>query len=519
MELSLPNINFQRRAIVLVASVLLFRLLYAFFFATNPVGDEAYYWDWGRQLDYGYYSKPPMIAWLYALVDWIGQGSLFSIRATAAILGTLPVLIFFRFCESLFDSRTAWMGVLLSFAAPANSVLSFFLTIDAPLMLCWTVALTALWQYVKGQEGLGNLLLLFAALALGHLSKQMMMVFPVLAILFFALHRETRPFLRRPSLWLVLFGSYLSLLPPLVWNMQHDWITFKHTGHHFETDSKGAFNILVNFKYFFEFLGTQFAVLSPIAGFAVLSLCLSGLPLLARAEKPIRFLLTFSALPVAAMLLLALRQELQPNWPAVFYIGGMALAAGWYNAKFAFAFPPVKWRWFFPIAITLGGSMAVLFYLAPVLFAATGNSGHALDPNRRLMGHDVVAAEFEKIRRSIPNADEMIIVALGHRDVTSELAFALPDQPRVYRWDSEGRISSQYEMWNNPVEDGFSGRDCLILAPNSSNLDERFAKGFASVEKVGEFRVSFGREDSRSRTYSVFRGKDINFWPDGSVLK
>ena len=26
--------------------------------------DEAQYWLWSRTLDWGYYSKPPMIAWL-----------------------------------------------------------------------------------------------------------------------------------------------------------------------------------------------------------------------------------------------------------------------------------------------------------------------------------------------------------------------------------------------------------------------------------------------------------------------
>ena len=36
-------------------------------------GDEAQYWDWAQDLDWGYYSKPPIVAW--------------SIAATTAILG------------------------------------------------------------------------------------------------------------------------------------------------------------------------------------------------------------------------------------------------------------------------------------------------------------------------------------------------------------------------------------------------------------------------------------------------
>ena len=34
-------------------------------------GDEAYYWDWGRQPDWGYYSKPPMIGWMMGVIGWL----------------------------------------------------------------------------------------------------------------------------------------------------------------------------------------------------------------------------------------------------------------------------------------------------------------------------------------------------------------------------------------------------------------------------------------------------------------
>ena len=34
-------------------------------------GDEAYYWDWGRRPDWGYYSKPPMIGWMMGAIGWL----------------------------------------------------------------------------------------------------------------------------------------------------------------------------------------------------------------------------------------------------------------------------------------------------------------------------------------------------------------------------------------------------------------------------------------------------------------
>ncbi|HHD78267.1 MAG TPA: hypothetical protein ENK98_01290, partial [Epsilonproteobacteria bacterium] len=39
--------------------------------------DEAYYWVWSQNFDWGYYSKPPMIAWVISLATGLaGESSL-----------------------------------------------------------------------------------------------------------------------------------------------------------------------------------------------------------------------------------------------------------------------------------------------------------------------------------------------------------------------------------------------------------------------------------------------------------
>lgn len=514
MQTATDTTSYHRRVILLTGAVLLFRLLYAAFFAKNPAGDEAYYWDWGRQLDYGYYSKPPFIAWLYAFVDWIGQGSLFAIRATAAVLGTASLYLLYQLATSLFDSRTGWIAVILGLVAPANSVLSFFLTIDAPLVFCWTVALWMFWRYVSGTGRGGSLCLLFIALAIGHLCKQMMMVFPVLAILFLATHAGTRPLLRRPALWATLLGSYLALLPPLIWNARHDWITFKHTSHHFEVKSDGGNAFLEHAGDFFSFLGSQFGVLSPGTAYILFSLSLAGLFAVRRSAKPVRYLLVFGAIPITVMLVMALRQEMQPNWAAVYYVSGLVLTAGWYAGRIESSYPPPRLRRLFPVTVGMGTFLVCYFYFSPLIFTALGRPGHKADPNRRLMGHDLVAEQFETIRRTLPDAKDHFLVALGHRDVTSELAFGLPDQPRVYRWESGIGISSQYEMWNNPVEDGLAGKNGLILVPESSTLPAPFTEAFQEVQKRGEFEVAFGFDNRK--LFSVYEGRNLLVWPKGT---
>lgn len=513
MSSSSLQANYVKRALWLFAIVLAFRVVYAWFVPESPAGDEAYYWDWGRQLDYGYYSKPPFIAWLYAFTDWIGNGTLFGIRAMAAVLGTASALVLFFLTSALFDRKTGWIALLLAFSTPANSALSFFLTIDAPLVLLWTSSLYLLWRYLSGRGGAGVLALLFLTLGLGHLSKQMMMIFPILTLVYCALQSETRHFLKRPALLGVLFGSYLSLLPPIIWNAQNDWITFKHTSHHFEVGDVGESVILTRIGEFFTFVGTQFGVLGPAAAFLVLSLCLTGIWFIRRYDAPVRFALTFSSIPLLGMLVLAARQELQPNWPAVFYISAIALLAGWYSGKATLTrFPPFSWKKLLPVTLALGYALVAYFYIAPFVFKAAGIEGHKADPVRRMLGHKDLVERVQSIRAEQPDAEDMFIAALGHRDVVSFLAFHLPDQPeRVYGWSEDGVIHSQYVLWNNPSDDGYNGKDGLVVVPHYIKLPDVFSSAFESTEILDEFEIAYGY--NKKIRYSVFRCNKLKQWP------
>lgn len=500
------------RVLFLVAIVLVLRLVYAALFAENPAGDEAYYWDWGRRLDYGYYSKPPFIAWLYALVDWIGGGSLFAIRATAALLGTGSLLLLHRLAYDLFDARTAWIALLLGLATPANAVLSFFLTIDAPLVVCWSTALIAFWRHVTGPASWKHMPTLFVALSVGHLCKQMMMVFPILAVLFLATSGETRSHLKRGSFWLILFGSYLSLIPPLLWNARHDWITFQHTGHHFEVKESGGSPIVERLGDFLSFLGTQLGVLSPGTAFLVFALCLGGLRFLSRAPRPQRYLLVFGALPLAFMLLLSLRQALQPNWAAVFYLPGIVLVAGWYADRVPARFPPGSWKRLLPATLSVGFLLCGFFYAAPPVFKASGSPGHPLDPNRRLSGYESLSREVEAVRGRLPGgADAPFLLVVGHRDYASQLAFGLPDQPRVYNLDLRPGIDSQYEMWNRTGNPELLGRNGLVLLPATDRFPRVLRPVFESSEPLGTIHVRLQDEE---KVFSLFLGKNLRAWPE-----
>src|SRR5579863_10704572 len=73
----------------MLAAALAITLLRLLWLAVQPAGlypDEAQYWLWSRHLAFGYYSKPPLVAWLIALTIAAFGDSEFAIRLPAPLL-------------------------------------------------------------------------------------------------------------------------------------------------------------------------------------------------------------------------------------------------------------------------------------------------------------------------------------------------------------------------------------------------------------------------------------------------
>src|ERR1700681_3909440 len=85
-------------ALLLIGTAACLRLCYlAFYCPLDLAPDEAHYWDWSRQLDWSYYSKGPLVAWLIrAGTELAGPWSerltgspVLAVRLPAVICGSL----------------------------------------------------------------------------------------------------------------------------------------------------------------------------------------------------------------------------------------------------------------------------------------------------------------------------------------------------------------------------------------------------------------------------------------------
>ena len=80
--------------------------------------EEAQYWTWSQNLDWGYYSKPPGIAWMIWLsTQWLGNTEL-RVRAGSLMVGSLiPLLVYFMAqCCRLIPIACFWTGIMIAFS-------------------------------------------------------------------------------------------------------------------------------------------------------------------------------------------------------------------------------------------------------------------------------------------------------------------------------------------------------------------------------------------------------------------
>jgi 4-amino-4-deoxy-L-arabinose transferase-like glycosyltransferase len=500
--------RWDRRVCWLLAGLLLFRLAYLVLVPLDLVHDEAYYWEWSRQLDWGYYSKPPGVAWLIALATRLGASSPFWVRLPAAVLSTAALSFIYLLGKQIYGPRAGFWAALLAAATPGNAALGVVMTIDAPLMFFWSAALYGCWRMLESADRRWQWTVLTAcAVGLGMLCKQTMLAFPALALLLVVCHPGYRPALRRPSFWLCGVAAMAFLFPVAWWNSRHGWITIAHTREHFAGATP---SITRRAADCLEFLASQLAVVSPLTWLLAMLILVAVVTQRKRLDRAEWYLAVFSGLPLAGVMLLSLRQRLEANWPSPFYVSAMILVAGAAACPRRLRLPQFAlYR-----AVTVGLAFAGVTYAIPFLTSGLGWQGTRLDPVVRMWGWRELGREVGQHLQTLPRPERTLVLVRSERAAASELAFYLPGQPRVYLWKPTPQIRSQYDVWGLPGDRW--GWDALIVS-RKRLLDERLATSFARCHKVGQVVVPIG--NGRRHCYHLWRGEHLLGWSAQPALR
>src|SRR5262249_43930370 len=186
--------------------------------------DEAHYWDWSRHLDWSYYSKGPLVAYLIRIScmsagNWaraLTGSEMLAVRLPAVCCGLLLLIGLYILTVQVYQwHKLGFAVVLAALALPPVTVGATLMTIDAPYTCCWAWALVCGFRAVFRRSAWAwPLTGLFVGL--GILAKYIMLLwFPSIG-LFLLFDPERRRLLMRPGFWVMTAVSAACCLPILV---------------------------------------------------------------------------------------------------------------------------------------------------------------------------------------------------------------------------------------------------------------------------------------------------------------
>jgi 4-amino-4-deoxy-L-arabinose transferase-like glycosyltransferase len=249
-----------RTAIALTASCLLALAIWRFFVASVlPFSiDEAYYVAWSKTPDWGYWTKPPFIAWAIGAARWVcGESTgcvrsvaLLSFPLTSAIVGLLT----WRMSTNVWAAASA---AILFATLPLGMFYGIAATTDALLLLCWAAAMWSLLEALHGKPWAW--IALGVCIGLGMLAKYSMAVIG-LSIVLTLLHSDWRAQFKKPWPYLSALVALLVFAPNIAWNLANQMPTFSHTA----DISRGGNSYGLNWQSLFEFEAAQVIVGGPL---------------------------------------------------------------------------------------------------------------------------------------------------------------------------------------------------------------------------------------------------------------
>jgi 4-amino-4-deoxy-L-arabinose transferase-like glycosyltransferase len=362
VESAAPNRMQEVRLAALLAVGLTFARVAALF--RSPLElypDEAQYWLWSRTLDFGYYSKPPMIAWAIWATTAMGGDAEAWVRLSAALFQGGATFVVFLIGRRLYGGAVGLAGAALYALMPGVQLSALVAATDAPLLFFLSLAILA-YVSLAAAQGRRRVLValgLGAALGLAFLSKYAAVYFLAGAAAHLAVSARARAAWTPAAAAAAVFAFAAIVAPNLAWNAAHGFATLHHTAANAAWSGVRLFNL----GALAAFLGSQFGVFGPIPlGALTLGVALAFVR--RRLQPPDLTLLCFTLPPLAIVTAQAFISRANANWSGAAYLTGAVLAAAWL----------VRWRarrWLIA-AIAMQAAVA-LVVLAVVLQPSLGD--------------------------------------------------------------------------------------------------------------------------------------------------
>ncbi|MFN0116610.1 MAG: ArnT family glycosyltransferase [Paracoccaceae bacterium] len=403
-------------ALALVGAVTLWRVALLAGMRLDLFVDESQYWLWSRTLDWGYYSKPPLIAWVIRVFTTVGGDGAFWIRLPGPLCHAVTALILGLLARRLAGDRAAFWTAAAYVTTPFAAMGSVFLSTDTVMAPFFALALL-FWLRLTETRLSRFALLAGAAAGLAFLAKYA----AVYALLGMALAAAVPGFRIGWRNAGVLIASFLVIAAPnLIWNATHGFATLNHTADNVAWVKDGATGGGLNPGGAAEFLAAQFLVFGPVLFAALLAS-------VGTRRADLRVLALMSLPIVLVVALQALLSRAYANWAVAAYFAGTLLAVLMLLNR------PALLR----VSLALGLAVAVALPLLPFFPGLAFGDRPLLHRylGRAALSEAIIAQARFHGAATVVAENRDVLADLFHTGRDSKLAFrALPPEgaPRSY---------------------------------------------------------------------------------------
>ena len=473
--------NYLALLLLCLSALLAFRLVALKLAKIDLLLDEAQYWTWGYELAFGYYSKPPLVAWVIrAATELCGDGEV-CIRAVSPALHTVTAILIFATARVLYGPALAFWSAIVFATMPGVSFSSFIVNTDVPLLVFWALALLA-WVMLLERKTTLWAVVLGVALGFGLLAKYAMVYFLLCVVCHAVLSRDAR---RMATSWrsaLAVLIALALIAPNFYWNYQTGFVTFFHTA------------VNAGWKFPYVHLGGTIGYLVGQAGvFGPIFFGVLFWGAWQAAHKPDdkrqTLLLSFSVPVLALITMQALLSRAHANWSAGAYPAAAIFVTVFLSEH--------RWR-LFRISLWLNLGAGLVIGLAPAFAPrlAPFESNQALS---RTLGWRELAA----VVRTKLDENQYGSILLPTRELASELLYYMrASRPPLFVWRTGTWPAYHYEM-TRPFT-ASSPEPVLFVSLRECPRDVRAA--FDSVTDLGTVDVPIGAQTKRTVHFCRLEG-------------
>jgi hypothetical protein len=343
---------------------------------------------------------------------------------------------------------------------------------DSPLLFFWLLMIFCIHKYIQRRQ---ITYIYFTGIALGFalLCKYTAVAILPAIVLIFLLDHESRKLFLSPHPYLAMIVSLFIFSPVIIWNMNHDWISFN-----FQFNSRAEELKPIQTKYFWQLLASQLFMLTPLH-FVLFFITTKRVIFNWFKNKETCIFFITSIFIVGGFIAVSFRSLVKMNWLLPGYLGLIIATI------LIFRDEGLVKKNLFKVGMIISVILIIVAHsilLIPNIPLGEGNTWS---------GWRETAQKISNIQKSMGGKNKVFIFSNSYK-TASLLKYYLPEDEPVYAQNIYEEPALQFDIWGVPSS--LKGKSALFIFTDRREYKpqiEQVGKYFDQTSLIQEFKIYF----------------------------